>query len=368
MIARSNVTIADVAREAGVSTQTVSRVLNNKGEISPETRRLVSDVIQRLGYRPNSVARSLVTRRTLSLGLVVPDITNPFFPEIARGAEDTALAAGYSVFLCNTTEQAEREVAVLRLLEEKRVDGVVVCSARLPDDQLVPLLRRQRTVVLVNRIVAGAAAGVVRVDDADGTRQAVRHLLGGGRRRLAMLSGPPASWGGRERVRGFREALQAAGLAVDPELILACPPYLDGGARAARRVLLSRRAVDGLVCYNDLVAIGALQACRELGARVPEDVAVVGCDDILLASLVTPPLSTIRVSKYDIGASAVRMLLDRIAAPGPEAAELVIRPTLVARASTPEPHPAAGAAGTTRPAAGGAAARPSAARAWCEPG
>ncbi len=335
MVAKTTVTIADVAREAGVSTQTVSRVINNKGEISAETRRLVVDVIQRMGYRPSSVARSLVTRRTLSLGLIVPDITNPFFPEIARGAEDVALAAGYSLFLCNTTEQADREVAVLRLLEEKRVDGVVVCSARLPDDQLVPMLRRQRTVVLVNRIVPdGVVSGVVRVDDASGTRQAVRHLLGGGRVRLAMLAGPPTSWGGQERVRGFLEELQRGGVPLDPELIISCPPYLDGGYQATKQVLALCGSIEGLVCYNDLVAIGALQACHDLGVRVPEDVAIVGCDDILLAGLVTPPLTTIRVSKYEIGASAVRMLLSRIA--GTQTAEeVILRPELVVRSSAP---------------------------------
>jgi len=334
---KSTITISDVAREAGVSTQTVSRVLNNKGEISPTTRRLVSEVIQRLGYRPNAVARSLVTRRTLSLGLVVPDIANPFFPEIARGAEDVALAAGYSVFLCNTIEQAEREVAVLRLLEEKRVDGVVVCSARLPDEQLVPMLKRQHAVVLVNRTVPNETAGTVRVDDASGSRQAVGHLLAGHRRRLAMLAGPENSHSGRERVHGFRNAVGDAGGLHDPSSIVSCPPYLEGGYQAATSLLSANRGIDGLVCYNDLVAIGALQACHDLGVRVPDDVAIVGCDDILLARLVTPSLTTMRVSKYEIGASAVRMLLGRIAGSGHrgERAEVVIRPELVARASAP---------------------------------
>lgn len=337
MMTKSTITISDVAREAGVSTQTVSRVLNNKGEISPTTRRLVTDVIQRLGYRPNAVARSLVTRRTLSLGLVVPDIANPFFPEIARGAEDVALAAGYSVFLCNTIEHAEREIAVLRLLEEKRVDGVVVCSARLPDEQLVPLLKRHQAVVLVNRTVPNGTAGTVRVDDASGTRQAVGHLHAGHRGKLAMLAGPENSHSGRERVRGFRDALRDAGGPEDPSLIVSCPPYLEGGYQAATGLLSPSRGIDGLVCYNDLVAIGALQACHDLGVRVPDDVAIVGCDDILLARLVTPSLTTMRVSKYEIGASAVRMLLGRIAGSGhrSERTEVVIRPELVARASAP---------------------------------
>jgi len=328
---KATVTITDVAREAGVSTQTVSRVLNNKGEISPGTRRTVEDVILRLGYRPNAIARSLVTRRTLSLGLVVPDITNPFFPEIARGAEEMALAAGYNVFLCNTIEQPEREASVLRLLEEKRVDGVVVCSARLPDEQLLPVLRRQQAVVLVNRMAPPDVAGIVRVDDANGSEQAVRYLCGRGLRRLGMLAGPPTSFSGRERRHGFLDATRAAALTVEPSWIACCAPTLDGGHQAARAVL-SSGSVQGLVCYNDLVAVGALQACRDLGVRVPDDLAIVGCDDIPLASLVTPALTTVRISKFEIGATAVRMLLDRIEGTS-DRAEVVMQPELIVRAS-----------------------------------
>lgn len=326
------ITISDVAREAGVSTQTVSRVLNNKGEITPATRQLVEDVIRRLGYRPSAIARSLVTRRTLSLGLVVPDITNPVFPEIARGAEEIALASGYNVFLCNTIEQPEREASVLRSLEEKRVDGVVVCSSRLPDEQLFPALRRQQAAVLVNRPAPLDVAGTVRIGDASGSAQAVRYLCGRGRRRLGMLSGPATSFSGKERTRGFMEAARTAGAAVDPSWLRPCPPTLDGGHQAARALLSSSREVQGLLCYNDLVAVGALQACRDLGIRVPDDLAVVGCDDILLAGLVTPPLTTLRCSKFEVGAAAVRMLLNRIDGVT-DRAEMVMEPELIVRAS-----------------------------------
>ncbi len=328
---KSTVTITDVAREAGVSTQTVSRVLNNKGEISPATRQAVEDVIDRLGYRPNAIARSLVTRRTLSLGLVVPDITNPFFPEIARGAEEIALAAGYNVFLCNTIEQPEREISVLRSLEEKRVDGVVVCSSRLPDEQLLPVLRRQQAVVLVNRMAPPDVAGTVRVDDVNGSEQAVRYLLARGRLRVGMLSGPPTSFSGRERRQGFVQATRAAQVAVDPSWIVSCAPTFDGGQQAARAVLSSGR-VQGLVCYNDLVAVGALQACRDLGVRVPDDIAIIGCDDIPLASLVTPALTTVRISKFELGAAAVRMLLDRIEGRS-DRSDVIMQPELIVRAS-----------------------------------
>jgi LacI family transcriptional regulator len=330
----TSVTIADVAREANVSTQTVSRAINNKGEISPETRQRVLEVIERLGYRPNSIARGLATNRTLTLGLVVPDIANPFFPEVARAAEDLALEHGYNMFLCNTIEDPDREAAVLGLLEDKRVDGVILCASRLPDERLLPLLRRHKAVVLVNRPAPTEVAGIVRLDDVEGARRVVRHLLASGRGTLGLLAGPATAYSGQARARGFNAALADAGREHDPRRARQCPPYLEGGYQAALDLLAAHPEIDGLVCYNDLVAIGALQACRELGRDVPRDIAIVGCDDILLAGLVSPALTTLRVSKSMIGARAVQMLLDRIH--GREAqAEVVFTPELVVRASAP---------------------------------
>ncbi|GAC1642234.1 MAG: LacI family DNA-binding transcriptional regulator [Herpetosiphon sp.] len=325
--------MADVARAAGVSAQTVSRVVNNKGEISSETRQLVMDVIERLGYRPSSIARSLATNRSGSLGLVVPDLANPFFSEIARGAEDVAKAHNYAVFMCNTVENAAREVSVLHLLEEKRVDGLVLCSSRLADEELIQLLGTFPAAVVVNRSVPTDIAGVVRVDDARGTFVAVEHLVSSQRHTIALVSGPPTSWSGRQRVHGFEQALEAAGRFADPRLQVACRPDPEGGFDAVRHLLTERPDIDGLVCYNDLVAVGAVRACQALGVLVPEQVALVGCDDIVLAPLVTPALTTLRVSKYQIGAVAVRMLLDRMA--GRNGAEGVVVPELVVRASAP---------------------------------
>jgi LacI family transcriptional regulator len=328
------VTIADVAREAGVSSQTVSRVINNKGELKPETRRSVIEVIERLGYRPSSIARSLATKRTHTLGLSVPDIDNPFWPGIARGIEDVAWQHGYHVFLCNTTEDPKREEAVLQLLEGKRVDGVIVAGSRLPDERLLPLIEKHSAVVLVNRVIAGGAAGSVRVDAAYGATLAINHLLARQRRCIAHLAGPPASQNSQGHINGYTCALQAAGYPVDQELIRPGPPYREDGLQAAKALLAARPDVDALYCYNDLVAIGAMQACAELGLRVPEDIAVVGYDDILLAGLVTPALTTLRISKYNVGAAAARMLFERISGQVHES-EVVMRPELVIRASAP---------------------------------
>lgn len=328
------VTIADVAKEAGVSTMTVSRVINNKGEISPVTRKRVQGVIDRLGYQPSAIARSLSTNRTQTFGLVVPDITNPFFPGIVRGAEDTATAQGYSIILCNTVENLAREQEALELLEGKRVDGVVVCSARLPDAELLLLIKRHPAAVLFNRPALNGVSGSVQVDDAYGAMCAVQHLVAAGRQTIGFLSGPPYSYSGQRRALGFTAALEAAGYAVAPELQAPCSPTEGGGYQAARKLLTDNPEIDGLVCYNDLVAIGVLQACAALGVGVPEDVAVVGCDDIRMASLIKPSLTTLRVSKYQLGQRLVRMLLDRLEnREGPES--VLVKPELITRESAP---------------------------------
>jgi len=230
--------MAQVAREADVSKQTVSRVLNNKGEISQATRRQVLAIIERLGYCPSSLARGLATNRTMTLGPVVPDIGDPFFSEMTRGADGAAHVAGYSLLLGNTFEDPGREADVLRTLAGKRVDGIVLCSSRLPDDQLDRFCTEQ-PVVLVNRQHTSVNVGSVRADDAAGACEAVRHLIEAGRRVIGFLSGPPTSRSGQERAKGYADALQAAGLALEPALSLNCLPYLEGLTRQVTLSLLT---------------------------------------------------------------------------------------------------------------------------------
>ncbi len=314
---------------------TVSRVLNDRGEISSETRARVQKAIDELGYRPSAVARSLMTNRTMRLGMMIPDITNPFFPEVVRGVEDTAWEQGYTVTLCNTVEDQDREKAMLRLLEDDRVDGLVLCSARLPDEGLIPLLKRHAAVVLVNRTVPGGVADSVEVDDAHGTMRAMNHLLEKGRRTIGFLMGPATSSSARKRLLGYRSALETRGWEVDADIIRTCFPNEEGGYEIGRSLLQDRPDINALICYNDLVAIGALKACADLGIRIPENVAVVGCDDIRLASLVTPALTTLRVAKYDLGATAARILLNRVLEKGEEENEVLLKPELVLRESAP---------------------------------
>lgn len=336
---RKKVTIEDVARAAGVSRQTVSRAINDLGEISPQTRARVLRIAEEMGYRPSSIARGLATRRTHTVGLVIPDVANPFFSDVARGAEHVACAAGYNVFLCNTDEAPKRELAVLQSLEEKRVDGVVLCSSRLDDRELRAVVARHPAVVLVNRRLELAdeenGVGVVVLDDVVGGHMATQHLLDSGHRAVGFLAGPSTSHSGRQRAKGYRASLANAGLPHSPAWAPHCPSDVNGGHQAASDLLAVHPELTALFCYNDLVAVGALQACTDLGRRVPDDLAIVGFDDTLLAALVTPPLTTCRVPRYELGVQAMRLLLDQISGCLNECAEIVLRPELIIRASAP---------------------------------
>ncbi len=329
------VTISDVAREAGVSLMTVSRAINGKGEISPSTRQHVLDVIERLGYRPSGIARGLATQRTGTIGLVVPDVANPFFSDVARGAQDRARAAGYHVFVCNTDESPQRESSILESLEEQRVDGLVLCSSRLQDDLLCAALEHHPATVLVNRRLADGRVGAVMLADEAGARLAVEHLLQSGHKKIGFLAGPLTSYSSRQRTRGYEAAMGAAGVAHNLDWVRPCSYEVKGGRETARALLFDYPGLTALFCYNDLVAVGALQACTELGRRVPDDLAVVGFDDIPMAAVVTPALTTCCVPRYELGEQAMKLLLDRINGCSEDCQEVILYPTLVVRASAP---------------------------------
>jgi LacI family transcriptional regulator len=332
------VTIADVARLAGVSTMTVSRVINAKSDVGTATRARVEEAIAALEYRPSAMARGLSTRRSKTIGVLVPDITNPFFPAIVRGAEDVAWQEGYAVSLSNVVEDVERERAALRHFEGHRVDGLVVCSARLPDDDLAALLRHHPATVLINRGVpdlgrSGLMASSLEVDDAHGARLAVQHLVAGGRRRIGLLAGPARSASSHKRRAGYRAALAAAGLADGADRIEDGEPTEAAGRDAFMALLKRHPDLDAVVCYNDLMAVGTLQGAASLRRRVPVDLAVVGCDDIRLASLVTPALTTLRTDTYALGHRAAELLFALMR--GEPSSAVVVPPELVIRESAP---------------------------------
>jgi len=326
------VTIADVAQATGVSMMTVSRVVNDSGPVSEATRQRVLNAIEEMGYRPSGLARSLATRRTGTIGLVVPDIANPFFAGVAKGVEQVAYAERYNVFLGNTSEDWDRELAMLQSLEEKRVDGLILCSSRLQDERLREALRWHPNAVLVNRQAHGF--GSVLMDDRAGAMMLVEHLLEGGRQRIGVLAGPLRSTSGQKRLQGYRLAMQQADRDWRESWVEYCPPSVEGGLDAAIVLLTAHPELDALLCYNDLVAVGALQAAANLGQVVPNDIAITGFDDIPLSALVTPSLTTCHVPVQDIGAQAMRHLLDRIGDCAQGCEEIILKPELVIRAST----------------------------------
>jgi LacI family transcriptional regulator len=329
--------MSDVAREAGVSLMTVSRVVNDKGEISPETRKRVQQVIERLGYRPSGIARSLAGGQTYTIGLVVPDIANPYFSGMAHGVAKVAYEEGFGVLLCDCEEQPDRELALLDVLEEKRVDGVVVAAPRSASEKLLPILERHPNAVIVNRLFDGegisTALGHVINNDHAGGHMITQHLLERGHQTVGFLAGPETSYGSARRLSGYRAALEEFGISYNPELVHYCPPTVEGGRQAAIQLVQEHPEISALFCFNDLVAIGVLQCCHQLGRQVPRDLAIIGYDDIPMASWVTPALTTCRVAFEEMGKLAIQLLIDHISGCSEACENIIMEPELIVRAS-----------------------------------
>ena len=310
---------------------TVSRVLNGQEGAGIETRQRVLDVVRQLDYRPNSFAKNLRNDRSMTVGVLVPDIVNPFFPEIIRGAELAARPAGYTLLTCNVVEDPAREEEVLGMLREKRVDGVIICSSRLEQKRLVRALEGHRAVVIVNRTVPKRIAGTIEIDYRKGMEALVEGLIASGRRRFGFAAGLSSSHSGLRRREGLQAVLARHGLG----LVLDVPgtPDLAGGSQAGLAILDRISELDAVVCYNDLIAVGAMGVLRNAGIGVPDQVAITGCDDIMVAALVTPTLTTLRVEKQELGQLAMRMLLDRIENRNAQHS-ILIEPDIIQRASS----------------------------------
>jgi len=306
----TRVTIAEVARLAGVSSATVSHVLSGKRLVGAATRERVEAAVQQLGYRPNIVARNLRTRRSHVIAVIVPDITNPFFGTATRGLADAVDAVGFGTYVCNTDARLDREHKFLADVLDRGVDGVVLASVDVTQQHLAEPTRYQTPIVCLGDSVELPDVDRVVPDDAGGSRAATEHLLARGARRIAMVTGPPGA--GIARIRGYREALAGAGIRFDPRLIREGSWTRRGGHEAMRSLMSSVAQPDAVFCANDLMAIGAMDAVHTLGLRVPDDVAFVGFDDIDAAALVTPPRTTVRNPAQQAGRDAGRLLLDRI--------------------------------------------------------
>ncbi|MEW8978821.1 MAG: LacI family DNA-binding transcriptional regulator [Symbiobacterium sp.] len=328
--------IVDVAERAGVSPMTVSRVLNGTGRVSPATRERVLRAIEELNYVPNQIARSLVQGHTNVLGLIIPDITNPFFTTIARGVEDAARKSHYKVLLCNSDEDPKKEREYIETLVASKVDALVMAPVGDSSKGSLDFLQsNQVPVVLVDRRVEGVDdVDLVTSDSVAGTRALVEHLLGLGHRRIALVAGPQTISTARDRRRSFLETVAAAGVEHDPSLEVEVPYTKEGGMMASRTILELPERPTAVFCSNNAQAVGLVLGFRQAGVRIPDEIAVCCFDDVELASMLDPFLTVTQQPAYTFGTIAVQLLLERMEGNVTIPRRVVLEPTLTIRRST----------------------------------
>lgn len=327
------VTIEQVAEAVGVSRQTVSRAINGAPDISEATRDRVLEAVTKMGYRPNRIAQGLVTRRTMTAGLVIADIANPFFPELARGAEDVAEGHGFHLLFSSYAATHMNEIVPMEALADRGVDGIILVPSGRHDADVEAFARRYDELVVVNSQVGGPRTQVVSADLTRGGQLVAEHLIEIGRRTLGMLVIEERGADDRLRVAAFRATAAEAGLPLADDAVEYAPATLEGGRDGASRLLARRPDIDGLFCFNDVMAIGALTACRERGMNVPGQCAVVGFDGLLIGEIVTPALTSVLQNPYRLGEAAMQHLIAMI--DGRPAGEPDLQPvSLALRASS----------------------------------
>ena len=326
--------IKDVALHAGVSVTTVSHVVNGTRFVSETARQRVEEAVRELGYVPSAVARSLKHNTTRTFGMVIPNNSNPYFAEIIRGVEDRCFAAGYNVILCNSNDDPERQAGYLRVLAEKRIDGLVLVVTGSDAVARATLGGIAMPLVLLDREVSGVSGDLVEVNHVLGSQMATRHLLELGHPRVACISGPPGLSPSSQRRAGWKDALEKASVE-RTESDLARGDFTARGGYLAMQALLKRRPRPTAVfACNDLMAFGALTAAREAGIAVPQQLSIVGFDDIDLAAFSAPPLTTVAQPKKQIGTVAADLLLDRVSNARTDNRQMILDPELRVRAST----------------------------------
>jgi LacI family transcriptional regulator, fructose operon transcriptional repressor len=327
------VSIKEVAEAAGVSTATVSRVLSNGLHVRSEVRARVMAAVERLGYRPNLVARSLRSQQSNTLGLIVSDIRNPFFTSISRAVEDVAYEQGFSIFLCNTDENPEKEAIYLHLMRDEGVAGVIFSPTRQTVATFSASNLNFPTVVL-DRSIPNGDVDVVVLDNVDAAYRLTTHLIENGYQRIAALCGETSTTG-QERRLGYEKALRAHGLSPGSELAKYVRPKIEAGYAAALKMLDSAPPPEAILTTNSLLGAGALQAIRERGLTVPDDIALVTFDETTWASLVQPSITLIAQPTYEIGKTATELLLQRVADPDRPTRQVILKGQLLVRGSSP---------------------------------
>jgi len=326
-------TIQDVAKAAGVSVATVSRVLNKSKSVSAETRELVLDTIKKLNYQPNLLGRNLRRTETRLILILLPSISNPFYATLVKGAEDVAHKNGYNVMLCNTDSDINRERTYLELLKNRLADGLIFMSPEIDKDELTSI-SKNFPVVQCCEYKEGADVPRIAIDNLAAAYKAVKHLVGLGHRRIGMISGGNEYVSTKQRELGYRNALEDSGIDFDSTLIKHGNYGFRSGLRAANQLLSMSNRPTAIFAISDSMAVGAIRAAKENGLKVPGDLAVVGFDDISFASMCEPPLTTISQPKYDLGCAAMELLLWQIQGKHVETNEIILEHELIIRQST----------------------------------
>jgi LacI family transcriptional regulator len=335
-----NPTLRDVAEAAGGHAAPASRALNpaTRGLVNAETARRVMKVAEQLGYRPNPIARGLKTSKSSTVGLVIPDLTNPLFPPIVRGIEDVLEPAGYSGLIDNTANDPGRERAQIELLRSRQVEGLIIATARTKHPLLEQLHREGVPMVMVNRRAEGVEVPTITPDDAAGVELAVRHLAELGHTRIAHIAGPAHTSTGVHRARAFRSAVRDLGLATDDSLVVSAPLWSeDAGAEGLRQLLDRGETFTAIVAGNDLIALGCYDVFAERGIDCPTEMSVVGFNDMPFLDKLRPPLTTLSIPHQQIGAEAARLLLEAIADHDRPPRSVLLPLSLVVRGSTAPP-------------------------------
>jgi len=333
-------TIADVAAAAGVHPSTVSRALNQatRGMVTEAVATRVAEVAQRLGWQPSTLAAGLRTRRSRTIGILVPDIVNPVFPPIVRAAEARLAEAGYATLIANTDMDPARENLLIERMAAQMVDGLMLASASR-GGHAVELCRRWRIpTVLINRRLPGAGLSAVVNDDRVGMAMAVRHLLDLGHRRIAHLGGPSGVSTATDRRSGFRAALRVAGLSAHDAPCVEAEAYTEEAGRQAMRLLLEGPMFTAVAVANDMLCLGAYDALAAAARSIPHDVSVTGFNDMPFVDRITPPLTTVRIQHAEMGRRGAEQLLREMGDPGTPHSEVLLEPALIIRGSTAEPR------------------------------
>jgi DNA-binding LacI/PurR family transcriptional regulator len=331
--------IKDVAREAGVSTATVSHVINKTRSVSEATRQRVMRAIESCNYYPNAHARSLASGRSHTLGLLISDISNPFFPELVKTIETVAFEKGYDVILSNTDYNDERTLHYVQRFIERKVAGVALMTSELDTTLIDELARYHVPVVFLDIGSAGVCMSNLVVDYGAGIEEALRHLVGLGHSKIAYVGGPGHLRSAAKRLEAFRQSMACQLPGAAPPVIYEGDFRLEGGRRAAREILASDELPTAVIVANDMMALGVMQECHERGIHVPDDISVVGFDDIAFAALSNPPLTTVRLSRAELGRQAVEALLATIRDSDRQGVEINIPTHLVLRDSTAPARP-----------------------------